>query len=118
MDWRLAQAVGGVQLLVRQSDAEEAKRIINEILQRRASESQEPESIDAQAERAYRAAAFGLIFFPLQAYSLYLLFLLRSQLPEDVPVRVNRRIRLTLLMNCVLGIYVVLIAQVILHLRA
>lgn len=97
MDWALANAIGGAQVLVRQSDADAAlahlrrrgeapstsfagpceEEDFGDSSEADAAELQPERSLsisEEQADRAFRAAILGLILFPLQAYVAWLLF--------------------------------------------
>ena len=92
MAWHLGLAVGGVKLQVDDDDAERALAVLNSDTPTTITESdwQTDESlaennfedddeneeqvqspVDEQLDRAYRAAIFGLIFFPLSFYALH-----------------------------------------------
>ncbi|WP_425396661.1 hypothetical protein [Aeoliella sp.] len=84
--WFLGGAIGGAQLQVREDDADVARELIEQMRSAGtdlddvaeeddiADEISAPESAtDALVNRALRAAAIGLLFLPLQFYSLYLI---------------------------------------------
>ncbi len=81
--WYLTIAVGGIKLLVLREQAKQAASILAEASQEDYSalleEEEEKPTVprasvaDRLAERAFRAAVFGLAFLPLQLYSLWLL---------------------------------------------
>ena len=93
--WHMGPALGGVKLQVRQEDAEEALAVLREAFAPEESDDAEvsaPLPTPAQQEeatreaaweaespqtllmdRATRAAVYGLIFFPVQWWSLYLM---------------------------------------------
>ncbi len=77
--WHLGNAVGGIKLQVLQGQADKATSILAEHRSRSEEGDAAPESTESKIERAYRAAALGLIFPPLQLYSLALLGGLLSQ---------------------------------------
>jgi hypothetical protein len=71
-----AQAIGGVDLLVRERDARRARRMMA-LYQRStsASNSARAESLDERVKRAWRSALFGILLLPLVAnvYSMVIL---------------------------------------------
>jgi hypothetical protein len=83
--WHLTIGVGGIKLQVNREQAEQAMLILAEASQADYSalveEEEEPEEnlvskpslADRLAERAFRVAVLGIIFLPLQLYSLWLL---------------------------------------------
>ena len=75
MAWNLAQAVGGIKVQVAPEDAERARAIVasESILQEMEEETDSEVDVRrSRARRALLAAIFGLIFPPLQLYSLWL----------------------------------------------
>lgn len=94
MAWHLGTAVGGVKLQVAEDDVERALAVIeshgaasiaegewqsdhaDDAPQEKLDDAEEHEigsPIDDMVDRAFRAAGFGLLFLPLQLYSLWLL---------------------------------------------
>ncbi len=81
MAWHLTVAIGWVKLQVAESDVERAMTILAQ--ENQSTEECLPEddeeiverlsSADQMAEQAFRTAIIGLLFFPLQLYSLWLL---------------------------------------------
>jgi Putative prokaryotic signal transducing protein len=97
-DWMLSAAIGGVKLQVAALNAERAEMLLAQIQEER-NESEDEASdehlrtgvaareiaedlqaeeddrapINQLADKAFRAAVFGLLFWPLQLYVLYLL---------------------------------------------
>ncbi len=96
MAWHLTVAIGWVKLQVAQSDVERAMTILAQ--EKHSTEECFPEedddeeiverlsSADQMVEQAFRTAIIGLLFFPLQLYSLWLLIRLL------VSSRLRRRI--------------------------
>jgi hypothetical protein len=99
-DWMLSAAIGGVKLQVAALNAERAEMLLAQIQEEREEADGEEEADDEDfrtgiaareiaedlqaeeedrapinqlADKAFRAAAFGLLFWPLQLYVLYLL---------------------------------------------
>jgi hypothetical protein len=115
-DWMLSAAIGGVKLQVAALNAERAEMLLVQIQQERdeaddddEDDDEEPtqtavatreiaeelqaervdrEPINLLADKAFRAAVFGLIVWPLQ---LYALFLLASILAAEGKVSPDRR---------------------------
>ena len=81
MAWHLGRAVGGVKVQVPQSEASEARDILEQLRTHGAQveEADDPAEveaanpIDADLSRSVRAAAMGILFLPLQFYSMYLM---------------------------------------------
>jgi hypothetical protein len=81
MAWHLGRAVGGVKVEVPQSEANEARDILEQLRTHGAqgeeaddpAEVEAPNPIDADLSRSVRAAAMGILFLPLQFYSMYLM---------------------------------------------
>jgi hypothetical protein len=94
MAWQLSNALGGIKLQVAEPDAQKARLVLQEQLDGSTAEQEElvreaistspeeegsdeydpqPTSREKDAERAFRGAVFGLLFFPLEFYALYLL---------------------------------------------
>ena len=80
--WHLTIAVGWIKLKVREQDAKLAREILNEYqasfselsrIQIEEESLPEPTFTDEIVRRAFRAAFLGLLFLPLQLYSLWLL---------------------------------------------
>ncbi|MCO6045807.1 hypothetical protein NG895_18060 [Aeoliella sp. ICT_H6.2] len=84
--WFLGGAVGGAQLQVPKDDAEEARRLVEQMRASAVAAGDEAEGDEFDVEdratesesnvtvrRALRAAAIGLLFLSLQFYSLYLI---------------------------------------------
>ncbi len=92
--WHMGPALGGVKLQVRQEDAEEALAVLREAFAPEESDAEGPAPLPTPAQqeeatreaaweaespqtllmdRATRAAVYGLIFFPVQWWSLYLM---------------------------------------------
>lgn len=71
MYWHYAKALGGVRLQVSSADVEDARAILDEDPQ----PESEPILTDHEraAERALRAAVFGILVSPLELYGLWLL---------------------------------------------
>ncbi|MBT4485730.1 MAG: hypothetical protein HOC71_18840 [Candidatus Latescibacteria bacterium] len=69
--WHLGPAVGGVKIRVQSEYVELAQSVLKDIAGQVA--PQEMYSDEAQSRRAFRAAALGVIFPPLQLYSLWLI---------------------------------------------
>lgn len=95
MAWHLTVAIGWIKLQVVESDVERAMAILaqeNQSTEELLSEDDDEEiierlsSADQMVEQAFRTAIIGLLFFPLQLYSLWLLIRLL------VSPRLKRRI--------------------------
>jgi hypothetical protein len=92
--WHLTVAIGWIKLQVAQSDVERAMTILHQ--ENQSSEDLLAEdddeiierlsSADQMVEQAFRTAIIGLLFFPLQFYSLWLLLRLL------VSARLRRRV--------------------------
>jgi hypothetical protein len=69
--WHYAKALGGIRLQVSSEDAEDARAILEEIPE----PNGEPILTDHEqaADRALRAAVFGVVLAPLELYALWLL---------------------------------------------
>ena len=109
-DWMLSSAIGGVKLQVAQIHVERAELLLNQVQNEKSAEDAppEPESAiaaqeiaeDLQADREDRAeinkhadkllfsAVFGLVFWPLQLYAIYLMLAI---LGTEGKVSPNRR---------------------------
>ena len=89
--WHLTIAVGGIKLFVREQDEQLARTILDEYQASLNEETSENSDLGAEIEeefhlelistdkilrQAFRAAVVGLIFLPLQLYSLWLLLTL------------------------------------------
>ncbi len=75
--WHLTIAVGGIKLVVREQDEQLARTILDEYQTSLNQESYlELIPTDKILRRALRAAMVGLMFLPLQLYSLWLLLTL------------------------------------------
>ncbi len=111
MAWHFGQAVGGIKLQVRHEDAGQALSILGEM---RAESQLEDDKKEADpdrqtAERAFRAAAFGLFLFPLQIYSLWLLARLRSRTEFTILAPdLRKRVTYTLILDLWLVLHIVL----------
>ena len=112
LDWRLSGALGGIKLQVSPLHAERARRILEAIrfeddaddssvrtaiatpedaalLRAEASaEEQDRRPVNQMADRLFRCAVFGLLFCPLQFYSLYLIACIFN---EEDTVSADRR---------------------------
>lgn len=107
MDWTISNAIGGVEVLVRQSDAQAALEVLerkdpvplaelatgDELLDYGDPTEEDPVEAEHEsdlntreelASRAFRAAVVGLIVFPLQ---IYVAWLLVNVLFETQPMR-------------------------------
>ncbi len=119
MAWHLGTAVGGVKLQVAKDDVERAVSVISahrtasiadeewqtnhadDDLQEDWDDAEEQEigsPIDDLVVRAFRAAGFGLLFPPLQLYSLWLLARIALR-PDPLDHTDRRRVVATLLLN-------------------
>ena len=111
--WHLSNAVGGIKLQVAESDVERAAGILmarevpsidvedrfEDLPDVEESASEPPLSAgDKLVDRAVRAALLGLIFLPLQLYSLWLLGRLLFS-GQRVSLHKRRRIPFTVLLN-------------------
>lgn len=86
MNWALTNAVGGVHVQVAAKDASRARNLLDEArreqIRSEMDEDEDPDYPEAPppnaredlAQRAFRAALMGLIFFPLQFYAIWLLW--------------------------------------------
>jgi hypothetical protein len=113
MNWAFTNAIGGVKLQVSSDDLPSAKKVLNDASPAEFPKeyevfddgfgnepSQEEESQDAEdepltpseenADRAFRAAVFGLLFLPLQ---LYVSWLLLNIFFSNEPLRPRQRSR-------------------------
>jgi hypothetical protein len=117
--WHLGTAVGGVKLQVAEDDVERALAVIeshgaasiaegewhseqtDDDPQEELDDAKEHEivsPVDDLVERALRAAGFGLLFLPLQLYSLWLLTRIASN-PDPLSHTNRRRAVATLILN-------------------
>ena len=75
--WYLADAVGGAKVQVKSSDASRALEILESTpdteLSANRDEWSSPTPCVSLLEKAVKAGLFGILFFPLQFYSLWLL---------------------------------------------
>lgn len=112
MAWHLGQAVGGIKLQVRHEDRSQALAILGEIrAESRLETDKEETDPDRQiAERAFRAAAFGTMFVPLQIYSLWLLARLRSRTEfANLAPGLRTRVTYALILDLWLVLHIVLL---------
>ena len=125
--WQLSNAIGGIKLQVAESDLERAEEVLDALEHHRhdadpaevaddiaeGEPKPEPKPSDKEdeeqaepplnareqnAERAYRAALIGMVFFPLQFYATWLLL---SVWQDDTPLRasVRRQLNWAILFN-------------------
>jgi hypothetical protein len=94
MQWQISGAVGNIKLQVPEPLAGRAREVLE--THRRASPYRPPEA--PEASRALLAAFLGLLFWPLQIYSIWLLVRLfprrRELLPDD-----RRRMKLAAMLD-------------------
>lgn len=115
LNWHIAQAIGGVKLMVHVDDEDRAVELLEEQARRRlrnageqhdesqaitsegdlaamdppADEGDEPSDREIAAERAFRAQIISFLFFPLQLYALMMIVIVagsRGRL-EGKPLR-------------------------------
>jgi hypothetical protein len=111
MAWHLAQAVGGVKLQVRAKDVERAREVLEDMPRPAAPEDSDP--VETESLRAVRAAALGVMFPPLQLYSLWVIVkLLVAGRPLDA--KAKRRVAFAAVLDlCVFAFaaYIVLLTM-------
>ena len=109
-DWMISNAIGGIKLQVsclqferaelllaqvraerEEADAQEEPEqtgiATEEIAEELRAEAEDKEPINLLADRLYRSTVFGLIFWPLQFYSLYLLLAVYAEKGKVSPRR-------------------------------
>jgi hypothetical protein len=132
MAWHLGLAIGGIKLQVMKEDIEQALSVLNEIEDHRGAAGEDSAKVAADEKsknvhdhcdeehsmaetdelvaRALRCAAFGLLLFPLQFYSIWLLGRI-AVMAEDLS-RSNRR---RCIIAVLLDLYVVFLFLTLVH---
>jgi len=108
--WHLGRAVGGIKLLVPRAQADEASAILSGRRGHSPEAGSAPESTDVRVERASRIAAGGLIFPPLQFYSLVLLGGLIAQW-GSMPNKARRQYAWAWILHVWLLAFLIIISQ-------
>ena len=111
--WHYVKALGGLRLQVSAEDAEDALAILREPIQEE-TEATGPvvaNAVDEKADRALRAAVFGIFALPLELYAFWLLINIFAS-----KERLGRKARRKVLLASVLNLPLVLITAVGLHL--
>jgi hypothetical protein len=109
--WHLSAAIGGAKLQVRESDYDRAVEVLNEkqseAREAAADRHEEPDPQDYLVDKSLKSATVGLLFMPMQIYSLWLLARACFDEKSRVP---SRKAWLIILINLpVIGVLLLLL---------